>query len=56
MSKIVTLVFDEIDPLETEMIEDACLKLENAGYTVYSEMSEFADEEVKHLLPRPKRL
>ena len=56
MAKIVTLVFDETDLSETQRIEDACVKLEDAGYTVYSEMSEFADPTGKHLPPRPKRL
>lgn len=55
MAKIVNLVFDEIDPNEAQRIEDACVKLEDAGYTVYSEMSALANPAVKHIVPRPKR-
>jgi len=54
MAKIVTLVFDETDLSETQRIEDACVKLEDAGYTVYSEMSDVLSTN-KSGLPRPKR-
>lgn len=56
MAKIATITFDEeVLPQDALNNEDACVKLEDAGYTVYSDYVPGVNENGKSGLPRPKR-
>lgn len=51
MKEATIIFYEPITKEDYQSIEEACIKLEDAGFTVYNELS----EESKSALPRPKR-